>query len=166
MADDHSENSETATDFKLIKIDLDERSLARATADIEYERKIAIYDLLEDNCFQPIGAGNGPFELFLSIVERRLVFEVRAVGGEKIGSVHLSLMPLRKVIKDYFLLCESYHDAIRNAAPAQIETVDMARRGMHNEGSEILKERLEDKIIIDHNTARRLFTLVCSFHIR
>ena len=102
MADDHSENSETATDFKLIKIDLDERSLARATADIEYERKIAVYDLLEDNCFQPIGAGNGPFELFLSIVERRLVFEVRAVGGEKIGSVHLSLMPLRKVIKDYF----------------------------------------------------------------
>ncbi len=161
-----SDDEPTSTTHRIIKIDLDERSLARATADIEYERKIAVYDLLEDNCFEPIGAGTGPFELYLSIVERRLMFEVRLEGGEKIGAVHLSLMPLRKVIKDYFLLCESYHEAIRNAAPAQIETVDMARRAMHNEGSEILQERLKEKIIIDHNTARRLFTLICSFHMR
>lgn len=151
---------------RIVKISLDERSLARATADIEHERKVAIYDLLEENLFQPVGAGEGPFELFLSIVERRLLFDVRREGGEALGQVHLSLTPFRKIIKDYFMLCESYYDAIRNAAPAQIETVDMARRSMHNEGSEILIERLRDKILIDQNTARRLFTLICSFHMR
>jgi uncharacterized protein (UPF0262 family) len=152
--------------MKIVKIQLDERSLARATADIEHERKVAIYDLLEDNRFEPAGAGEGPFELYLSIVERRLLFDVRREGGVALGEVHLSLTPFRKIIKDYFLLCESYYDAIRNAAPAQIETVDMARRSMHNEGSEILIERLKDKIALDLNTARRLFTLICSFHMR
>lgn len=161
-----SDNPETASRAKIVKIQLDERSLARATADIEHERKVAIYDLLEDNRFEPSGAGDGPFELSLSIVERRLVFDVRREGGEALGEVHLSLTPFRKIIKDYFLLCESYYDAIRNAAPAQIETVDMARRAMHNEGSEILIERLKDKIGLDLNTARRLFTLICSFHMR
>lgn len=159
-------DSDSASDLKIVKIDLDERSLARATADIEHERKVAIYDLLEENRFAPVGAGPGPYELGLSNVERRLVFDVRRVGGETIGQVHLSLTPFRKIIKDYFMLCESYYDAIRNAAPAQIETVDMARRAMHNEGSEILMERLKDKIDIDQNTARRLFTLICSFHMR
>ena len=153
-------------DLKIVKIDLDERSLARATADIEHERKVAIYDLLEENSFEPIGGGDGPFELRLSIIERRLVFDVRRSGGEPVGQVHLSLSPFRKIIKDYFMLCESYYDAIRNAAPAQIETVDMARRSMHNEGSEILSDRLKDKIRLDQNTARRLFTLICSFHMR
>lgn len=152
--------------FHIVKIDLDERSLAPATADIEHERKVAIYDLLEENYFKPIGAGEGPFELYLSNVERRLVFDVRRAGGEALGQVHLSMTPFRKIIKDYFMLCESYYDAIRNAAPAQIETIDMARRGMHNEGSEILQERLKDKIELDENTARRLFTLICSFHMR
>ncbi len=164
---------------RLIKINLDERSLARATADIEHERKIAIYDLLDENYFEPVGGGgtgdlsagdpagrNGPFELGLSIVERKLVFDVSIEGGETARIIHLSLMPLRKIIKDYFMLCESYHNAIRNAAPAHIETVDMARRALHNEGAVILRERLEDKIIVDHNTARRLFTLICSFHMR
>lgn len=153
-------------DFRIVKIDLDERSLARATADIEHERKIAIYDLLEENYFRPVGAGDGPFELSLSNIERRLVFEVRRSGGETMGRIHLSLTPFRKIIKDYFLLCESYYDAIRNAAPAQIETVDMARRALHNEGSDILRERLKDKIELDLDTARRLFTLICSFHMR
>jgi uncharacterized protein (UPF0262 family) len=157
---------DSENDQRIVKIELDERSLARATADIEHERKVAIYDLLEDNVFKPVGAGDGPFELRLSIVERRLVFEVRREGGEAVGQVHLSLTPFRKIIKDYFMLCESYYDAIRNAAPAQIETVDMARRAMHNEGSEILRERLKDKIDMDENTARRLFTLICSFHMR
>ncbi len=152
--------------YKIVQIDLDERSLAPATADIEHERKVAIYDLLEENFFKPSGAGEGPFELYLSNVERRLVFDVRRQGGDALGQVHLSMTPFRKIIKDYFMLCESYYDAIRTAAPSQIETIDMARRGMHNEGSDILRERLEDKIELDMNTARRLFTLICSFHMR
>ncbi len=152
--------------MRIVRIDLDERSLARATADIEHERKIAVYDLLEENRFEPLGAGAGPFELALSIIERRLVFDIKREGGEAVGQIHLSLTPFRKIIKDYFMLCESYYDAIRNAAPAQIETVDMARRAMHNEGSEILRDRLQDKIHLDENTARRLFTLICSFHLR
>lgn len=159
-------DSDSTTELKIVKIDLDEKSLARATADIEHERKVAIYDLLEENRFAPAGAGSGPFELRLSIVEQRLVFDVRRAGGTPFGQMHLSLTPFRKIIKDYFMLCESYYDAIRNAAPAQIETVDMARRAMHNEGSDILMERLKDKIEIDQNTARRLFTLICSFHMR
>ncbi|MEO1014286.1 MAG: UPF0262 family protein [Pseudomonadota bacterium] len=152
--------------FRIAEISLDERSLAPATADVEHERKVAIFDLKEENYFEPIGAGDGPFELHLSYAERRLVFDVRREGGEPIGQVHLSMSPFRKIIKDYFLLCESYFDAIRNAAPAQIETVDMARRAMHNEGSEILMERLDEKIRMDLDTARRLFTLICSFHMR
>lgn len=160
------EGAPSTSNFRIVKIDLDERSLAPATADIEHERKVAIYDLIEENHFQPIGAGEGPFELYLSNVERRLVFDVRREGGEALGQVHLSMSPFRKIIRDYFMLCESYYDAIRNAAPAQIETIDMARRGMHNEGSEILRERLKDKIEIDFDTARRLFTLICSFHMR
>ena len=161
-----SAGGDSADRMKIVKIDLDERSLARATADIEHERKVAVYDLLEENRFAPDGAGEGPFELYLSIVERRLVFDVRRAGGDYVGQVHLSLTPFRRIIKDYFMLCESYYDAIRNAAPAQIETIDMARRSMHNEGSDILVERLQDKIKIDQNTARRLFTLICSFHMR
>jgi uncharacterized protein (UPF0262 family) len=152
--------------MRIASISLDERSLARATADIEHERKVAVYDLIEENFFEPIGAGDGPFELHLSHVENRLVFDVRANGGAPLGQVHLSMTPFRRIIKDYFMLCDSYYDAIRNAAPAQIETIDMARRAMHNEGSEILRERLAEKIRLDFNTARRLFTLLCSFHMR
>ena len=159
-------DGDSANAYRIVKIELDERSLAPATADIEHERKVAIYDLLEENVFRPNGAGEGPFELYLSNVERRLVFDVRREGGAALGQVHLSMTPFRKIIKDYFMLCESYYDAIRNAAPAQIETIDMARRAMHNEGSEILRERLKDKIELDDNTARRLFTLICSFHMR
>ncbi len=162
MAGDAPDNR----DFHIVKIDLDERSLAPATADIEHERKVAIYDLLEENYFHPLGVESGPFELYLSNMERRLVFDVRKAGGDALGQMHLSMTPFRKIIKDYFMLCESYYDAIRNAAPAQIETVDMARRAMHNEGSDILRERLKDKIELDENTARRLFTLICSFHMR
>ena len=161
-----SGEGESQDKYQIVKIDLDERSLAPATADIEHERRVAIYDLLEDNFFKPNGAGDGPFELYLSNVERRLVFDVRRQGGDALGQVHLSMTPFRKIIKDYFMLCESYYDAIRNAAPSQIETIDMARRGMHNEGSDILRERLEEKIELDENTARRLFTLICSFHMR
>lgn len=159
-------DGDTSLAMKIVRIELDERSLARATADIEHERKVAIYDLLEENFFEPVGAGEGPFELYLSNVETRLVFDVRRPGGTALGQVHLSMTPFRKIIKDYFMLCESYYDAIRTAAPAQIETIDMARRSLHNEGSEILRERLNEKINLDLNTARRLFTLICSFHMR
>ncbi|MEO1251144.1 MAG: UPF0262 family protein [Pseudomonadota bacterium] len=162
MADQDGEKN----DYRIAKIELDERSLAPATADIEHERKVAIYDLIEENHFRPNGVEGGPFELYLSNVERRLVFDVRRQGGDALGQIHLSMTPFRKIIKDYFMLCESYYDAIRNAAPAQIETIDMARRAMHNEGSEILRERLAEKIDLDMNTARRLFTLICSFHMR
>ena len=161
-----TDNEASREKFHIVKIDLDERSLAPATADIEHERKVAIYDLLEENFFKPSGAGEGPFELYLSNVERRLVFDVRKQGGDALGQVHLSMTPFRKIIRDYFMLCESYYDAIRNAAPAQIETIDMARRAMHNEGSDILTERLNEKIELDENTSRRLFTLICSFHMR
>ncbi len=164
-------DGEMTAAMKIVRIELDGRSLARATADIEHERKVAIYDLLEENFFEPIGAGEGPFELYLSNIENRLVLDVRrhvgqGTGGQALGQVHLSMSPFRKIIKDYFMLCESYYDAIRTAAPAQIETIDMARRSLHNEGSEILRERLHEKINLDLNTARRLFTLICSFHMR
>lgn len=161
MTDSDGENM-----FRLVKIELDERSLAPATADIEHERKVAVYDLLDENFFRPENAGNGPFELNLSYVERRLVFDIRRQGGDALAQIHLSMTPFRKIIRDYFMLCESYYDAIRTAAPAQIETMDMARRSLHNEGSDILIERLKDKIEIDKGTARRLFTLICSFHMR
>lgn len=159
-------DGDTTATMRIARIELDERSLARATADIEHERKVAIYDLLEENYFEPVGGGAGPFELYLSNVENRLVLDVRKQGGGALGQVHLSMSPFRKIIKDYFMLCESYYDAIRTAAPAQIETIDMARRSLHNEGSEILRERLNEKINLDLNTARRLFTLICSFHMR
>ena len=155
---------------RLVRVELDERSLAPANADIEHERQVAVYDLLQENTFQPVGekdvVGDGPFVLYLSSSEGRLVMDVRREDDTPVGQLHLSMAPLRKIIKDYFLLCESYYDAIRNAAPQQIETIDMARRGMHNEGSEILEARLKDKIILDFDTARRLFTLICSFYMK
>lgn len=156
--------------LRLVRIELDERSLAPATADIEHERKIAIYDLLQENFFEPLGdpdvVGEGPYALYLSASEGRLIFDVRTEDDTPVGQLYLSMAPLRKIIKDYFMLCESYFDAIRNAAPQQIETIDMARRAMHNEGSEVLVNRLEDKVKVDFTTARRLFTLLCSFYMR
>ena len=161
-----AEDPEPLETNRLVRVDLDERSLARATADIEHERKVAIYDLLDENVFEPIGAPPGPYALHLSIVEGRLVFDVRTEDDAPIGQLHLSLSPFRKVVKDYFMLCDSYYDAIRNAAPAQIETIDMARRSMHNEGSELLRERLDGKLRLNHQTARRLFTLICCLHMK
>lgn len=163
-------NTDAISTRKLSRVELDERSLAPATADIEHERRVAIYDLLQENSFFPQGdpgkVGEGPFVLYLSSTEGRLVWDIRQEDETPVGQMHLSMAPLRKIIKDYFLLCESYYDAIRNAAPQQIETIDMARRGMHNEGSEILSERLQGKVEVDYDTARRLFTLICSFYMR
>jgi uncharacterized protein (UPF0262 family) len=154
------------SDFRIVSIELDERTVVRRTREIEQEREIAIYDLLEGNSFRPIGSHGGPYKLVLSVEDNRLVFDIQREAGDEQGKVMLSITPLRKIIKDYFLICESYFKAIRNAPPSQIETLDMSRRGVHNEGSEILRERLKDKIEIDHDTARRLFTLLCVLHLK
>jgi len=152
--------------FRLSAINLDERSIVRRTREIEQERDIAIYDILEGNVFQPEGSQGGPYKLVLSVDENRLVFDIQLEDDTQHGKVMLSLTPLRRVIKDYFLICESYYKAIRTAPPSQIEALDMGRRGLHNEGSDILIERLKGKISVDHDTARRLFTLICVLHMK
>ena len=154
------------SNFRIVSIDLDERTVVRRTREIEQEREIAIYDLLEGNTFRPVGSHGGPYKLTLSVEDNRLIFDVQREAGDEQGKVMLSLTPFRKIIKDYFLICESYFKAIRTAPPSQIETLDMSRRGVHNEGSDILRDRLKDKIEIDHDTARRLFTLLCVLHLK
>ena len=154
------------TKFRLVGVTLDESTVVRRTREIEQEREIAIYDLLEANSFAPEGSQGGPYQLILSIEENRLVFDIRTEDGSPHGRIMLSLTPLRKVIKDYFLICESYYKSIRNAPPSQIEALDMGRRGLHNEGSEALRERLAGKIAVDFDTARRLFTLICVLHLK
>jgi uncharacterized protein (UPF0262 family) len=149
---------------RLSKITLDESSIGRSSPDIEHERAVAIYDLLEDNSFAPVEHDGGPYALHLSITENRLVFDIRLEDGAPVMAHLLSLTPLRRIVKDYFMICDSYYKAIRTATPSQIEAIDMGRRGLHNEGSELLVERLKDKINVDFDTARRLFTLICALH--
>jgi uncharacterized protein (UPF0262 family) len=149
---------------QLVRVTLDENSIGRSNPDVEHERAVAIYDLLEDNVFQPAGLGVGPFALHLSIVEKRLVIDIQSGEGASLVAHHLSLTPLRRIVKDYFLICDSYYQAIRTATPAQIEAIDVGRRALHNEGSELLVERLKEKISMDADTARRLFTLICVLH--
>lgn len=153
----------------ITNIILDDANLPPPTAEIEQERRVAMFDLLEDNTFVlPARDGrpvlNGPYHLGLSIRDKRLVFDVATEDAEKAAEFHLSLGPFRQVVKDYFQICESYFDAVRKLPPAQIETIDMARRGIHMEGSRVLQERLEGKAEIDIDTARRLFTLICVLH--
>lgn len=149
---------------RLVTVTLDEASLAAANRDQEQERQIAIYDLLEDNEFRPVEGGEGPFDLVISLIENRLALDITGPGFQKRHL--LSLSPFRTVLRDYAMICESYYDAIRNATPNRIEAIDMGRRGLHNEGSELLRERLEGKIDLDLDTARRLFTLICALHWR
>jgi uncharacterized protein (UPF0262 family) len=149
---------------RLQSVELDEESLAAVSRDQEQERQIAIFDLLEDNYFFPEGASGGPYDLRMGLVENRLVMDVRGTDYERRHI--LSLSPFRMLIKDYFMICDSYYQAIRNATPAQIEALDMGRRGLHNEASELLRSRLKGKIDTDIDTARRLFTLICSLHWR
>ena len=149
---------------RLQSIVLDEQSLSAGSRDQEQERQVAIFDLLEQNYFQPEGAETGPYDLKIALAENRLVLDIAGPGYEK---THLlSLSPLRGIIKDYFLICESYYQAIRNATPTQIEALDMGRRGLHNDGSSVLRERLAGKVATDLDTARRLFTLICALHWR
>ena len=150
---------------RLVDVELDE-SIGRSTPDVEHERAVAIFDLIEDNSFQPIGDNGGPYKLRLSLVDSKLVFAITRESGEPVVSHILSLTPFRRVVKDYFLICESYYDALRASTPSQIEAIDMGRRGLHNEGSQTLMDRLSGKIDMDFDTARRLFTLVCVLHWR
>ena len=152
---------------RIASIELDEHSVVRRTREIEQEREIAIYDLLEENHFAPKDTPGGPYHLVLAVSENRLVLDIRLEeGGERVRKVMLSLSPFRRIIKDYFLVCESYFKAIRNAPPSQIEALDMGRRGLHDEGSQLLKERLDGKIEVNFDTARRLFTLLCVLHLK
>jgi len=154
---------------RICHIDIDDRGLPAPTPEIEQERKVAIFDLLEDNSFalpakNGATAPDGPFRLALAIREGRLVFDLGSEAGQKVAEFHLSLGPFRQVVKDYFQICESYFDAVKRLPPAQIEAIDMARRGIHNEGARVLQERLEGKAGLDIDTARRLFTLICVLH--
>ncbi len=151
---------------RLIEVNLDPDSLSIANSDIEHERKVAIFDLLEDNQFELIEGGTGPYILNISMQDQKLVLEIKNEAQTNLKLFVLSLSPMRRIIRDYLMICDSYHQAIRNSTPSQIEAIDMGRRGLHNEGSEILESRLKDKIILNFDTARRLFTLICALHIR
>ena len=153
-------------DQRIAKITLDERTVVRRNADVEHERAVAIFDLIEENRFAPTAGYAGPFHLTLSLEENRLALDIRDTAEQSLERVVLPMSPFRSIVKDYFLICESYYNAIRTATPSRIEAIDMGRRALHNEGSELLRERLAERVGIDLNTARRLFTLVCVLHIR
>ena len=153
-------------DQKVVNITLDERTVVRRSADVEHERAVAIFDLLEENRFAPKAGLEGPFHLHLAVEENRLVLDVQDTGGTTLEKITVPLQPFRGIVRDYFLICESYYNAIRRASPSQIEAIDMGRRGLHNEGAAMLRERLVERVELDDNTARRLFTLLCVLHIR
>ena len=161
-----SGEGDTPSLTRLIAVDLDEASIAHRGPDVDHERRIAIFDLLEANHFEPAGASSGPYRLRLAVQENRLVLDIALEDGAAHATHVLSLTPLKRVIRDYFVVCDSYYNAIRTASPSQIEAIDMGRRGLHDEGSQILKERLDGKIAVDHDTARRLFTLICALHVK
>ncbi len=165
MSDD---GTDKCTTERLCAVVLDESTIGRASSEIEHERAIAIYDLVEENSFQPLAMStpeetrfHGPYQLNLSLQESRLVFEILFEDGGPVATHILSLTPFRKIVRDYYMVCDSYYTAIKTATPSQIEAIDMGRRGLHNEGSQLLLDRLSGKIDMDFNTARRLFTLVC-----
>jgi uncharacterized protein (UPF0262 family) len=155
---------------RLVKITFDQASIKRSTSQIEHEREVAIYDILEDNYFAPCHADgalrdDGPYQLQLGISEDRLVLSISADSApDRAHALMLSLSPMKRVMKDYFLICETYYQAIRTQPPSKIQAIDMGRRGLHNDGSRILTERLDGKIKLDHDTSRRLFTLICALH--
>ena len=158
------------SDSRIIDVKLDERTIIWRSADIEQERRVAIFDLLEGNHFAPAasyeGGYAGPFKITMRVEEGRLAIDVAADDDRHLETLVLALSPFRRVVRDYFAICESYYKAIRNAAPSQIETIDMARRGIHNDAAETLMKRLAGKVEVDFDTARRLFTLICVLHIR
>lgn len=166
MAPRNAASDPPASADRLVSITLDQSLASVASRDAEHERQVAIYDLIAENSFAVAGEDQGPYHLNLSICEGRLVFDILNSREERCSMVGLSLSPFRRIVRDYFMICESYYKAIKTATPSQIETLDMARRGLHNEGSELLKQRLKGKVEIDFDTARRIFTLVCALHWR
>lgn len=150
----------------LVEVTLDEKSIGRSNPDVEHERAVAIYDLIEENSFVPEGHKGGPYTLQLGIAENRLVFDIKTAKGETVMTHLLSMTPFRRIVKDYFMICDSYYEAIRTATPDRIEALDMGRRSVHDEGSKLLTERLRRKVRLDFDTARRLFTLICVLHWR
>ncbi len=159
--------SDDTARYHITDIKLDDRLVVRRSPEVEHEMGVAIYDLLEQNYFAPVGDMSGPYHVELSIRDARtLVFAINTEAGEPLGEVMLTLSPFRRIVKDYFTVCESYFDAIKDAPASRIEALDMGRRGLHNDGAELLRDNLKGKIDIDEETARRLFTLVCVLHIR
>ena len=166
-AHDHSKDSAPGDDQnnRIVAVTLDEESIGRSGPDIEHERAIAIYDLIEQNLFAPEGTDiTGPYTLHIGITGNRLMFDIHREDGAPVVAHLLSLTPFRRIVKDYFMICESYYEAVRTAPPARIQAIDVSRRALHDEGSALLREKLLPKIIVDEDTARRLFTLVCSLH--
>ena len=155
-----------ASKQRLVSVKLDEASIGRSNPDIEHEREVAIYDLLEMNHFAPVGHDGGPYALHLSVNGNRLVFDIRLEDGAPVMAHLFSLSPLRRIVKDYYMICDSYYAAIRTATPDKIEAIDMGRRGLHDEGSRILQDAIKRKVTVDFDTARRLFTLICVLHWR
>lgn len=154
-------------DDRIVHIELDRKTLVSRSPEVEHERAVAIYDLLQENHFVPAGDFKGPYRIALSIRDaNNLTFDIQDEREKSQGEISISLMPFRRIIRDYYKICESYFDAIKRLSPSQIETIDMARRGVHNEGSEILKDRLSNRVEIDFDTARRLFTLICVLHFK
>jgi uncharacterized protein (UPF0262 family) len=149
---------------RLVAVTLDETSIGRSGPEIEHERAVAIFDLIEDNTFAPVGEAGGPFKLNLSVAGNRLMLDIRRADETPVMAHLLSLSPLRRIVKDYFTICDSYYSAIRTATPDRIEALDMGRRALHDEGSALLMERLKRKVKVDFDTARRLFTLICVLH--
>jgi uncharacterized protein (UPF0262 family) len=156
--------TKSANRNRLVAVTLDEATIGRSSPEIDHERAAAIYDLLEENTFAPVGHKGGPYALNLSLRDNRLIFDIRLRNGKPVMAHLLSLSPFKRIVKDYFLICDSYYAAIRNATLDRIEAIDMGRRGLHDEGSRILQEALKRKVTMDFGTARRLFTLVCVLH--
>jgi len=154
-------------DHYIAELHIDEDSLPVASIEMQHERRVAIFDLLEENEFRPLESERGPYSLRLSLQDsRKLLFDVTRTNGSPRGTYSISLTPFRRVIKDYFMICESYHNAIRTGTSAKIEAIDMGRRGLHNEGSRLLTDSLRNQVEIEFNTSRRLFTLICALHRR
>ena len=161
----------TQTGHRIARVEIDNPGVVRYHPDVEREIEVAIYDLVESNVFAPDAghfgpAPDGPYVLVLRAQGRQLQFDIATEAGDAVGTLPLPMTPFRKTIKDYFTVCESYYEAIRSASPTQIEALDMGRRGLHNEGSDRLRDMLDGRITVDHDTARRLFTLICALHIR
>jgi uncharacterized protein (UPF0262 family) len=151
---------------RIIRVTLDEHSFVRRNPDVDHERRVAIFDLLEENHFAPCDDLLGPFALHIGVADNRLSIDVRDADDRDLTRIVLPLTPFRRIIREYFVICESYFNAIKTASPSRIEAIDMGRRGLHNEGADLLRRQLADRVSVDEDTARRLFTLVCVLHFR